>query len=272
MTIMDRAGQGLPLTDVEVIDAHGHMGPWFNFHIRNNDAKGMIATMDRVGIRTICVAAHASCSADPRLGNDLVSEAMRDFPGRFVGYAGVNPHYPEDVEQELAHAFEHGHTMIKLHPACHDYPVDGPNYGPVWDYAKQHNCPVLIHCWEGDRRCDPAACAKVAREHPDVIIILGHSGGPDGIDKGIAEAQKCDRLYLDITGSTHTVGLVEKMVAAVGAERVLYGSDLPFIDPASGIGKVAYARIKEEEKLKILGQNMSRLIPSRTYCAQGAGR
>lgn len=259
--IMEMAGQGLPLWDLDIVDAHGHMGPWHNFHIPRNDAAGMIATMDRIGIRTLCAAAHASCSADPRLGNDLVSQAMRDFPGRFVGYAGVNPHYPQDVESELAHAFETGHTMIKLHPACHDYPVDGRNYLPAWEFAEAHRCPVLIHSWRDDARCDPAACARVGRRHPGVVVILGHSGGPTGIDDAIAEARKWDRLYLDFTGSTNTIGVVEKMVNGVGADRVLYGSDLPFIDASSAIGKLAYAKISDEEKLKILGRNMRQLIP-----------
>ena len=270
-SIMDKVSAGLPLDDLEIVDAHGHMGPYYNFHIQDNDAKSMIATMDRLGIRTICVSAHASVTADPRLGNDMVSQAMRDFPGRFVGYAGVNPNYPKDVEPELSHAFQNGHTMIKLHPSCHDYAVTGPNYGPVWEYAKEYQCPVLIHCWQGDARCEPATCAKVAQDHPDVVIILGHSGGPSGIDEGIAEAQKWDHFYLDITGSTNTIGLIEKMVEGVGADRVLYGSDLPFIDASSAIGKVAYSKISEEDELKILGKNMRQLIPRNIHNKEEVG-
>jgi len=49
-------------------------------------------------------------------------------------------------------------------------------------------------------------------------------------------------------------------VEAVGAERILYGTDFPFIDPFYEFGKVCYTRINEEAKKRILGLNMAEII------------
>lgn len=259
--ILKRARQGLPLDSVTIIDAHGHMGPYFNFYIPWNDAAGMVETMDRLGIDQVCISAHASLGPDMRLGNDLVAHAVGDYPGRFIGYVGANPNYPEDLRGELERCFKRpGMRMIKLHPSLHGYSVNGPNYRPVWEWAVEKGCPVLIHVWEGDKNCDPESCAKVADEFPTVDFIFGHSGGPDGTSQSIEIAKKRDNVYLDLTGSTNTFGLVERFVREVGAEKVLYGSDIPFIDPCGGLAKVVYAKISDREKEMILGGNILRIL------------
>ena len=53
---------------------------------------------------------------------------------------------------------------------------------------------------------------------------------------------------LEITYTTVTRGMIEFLVAEIGADRVLYGSDLPMRDPSPQLGWVAYARISEEDK------------------------
>jgi predicted TIM-barrel fold metal-dependent hydrolase len=50
------------------------------------------------------------------------------------------------------------------------------------------------------------------------------------------------------------------MVKAVGAERVVYGSDMPFLSLPSGIGSVLWADIEESEKRLIFGENARRLF------------
>ena len=49
------------------------------------------------------------------------------------------------------------------------------------------------------------------------------------------------------------------MVAGAGAERVLYGSDIPFVDPRGQLGRVAFARLPDDDLRLILGGNARRL-------------
>ena len=54
--------------------------------------------------------------------------------------------------------------------------------------------------------------------------------------------------------------MLERFVKEVGADKVLFGSDIPFLEPAAEIAKIVYARISESDKKKILGLNMKRLL------------
>ncbi|MGQ9632261.1 MAG: amidohydrolase family protein [bacterium] len=258
---MERARKGLPLEGTRIIDAHGHLGEYFNFHIPQSGAEGMIRVMDRLGIDQICVSAHTALSADYRRGNDAVASAIRSFPGRFVGYAVINPNYPDDVGAELERCFDElGMRLIKLHPALHKYPLTGKNYEPVWDYARRRGCAILIHTWKGDANCDLKEFSLIAAENPEIPLICGHAGGPGASEEAISMAQRYPNVYIDLTGSYNRWGAVEEFVRGVGADRVLYGSDMPFLAAGGGLGKVVYAKIDDAAKRKILGGNMAKLL------------
>ena len=49
------------------------------------------------------------------------------------------------------------------------------------------------------------------------------------------------------------------MVRAVGAQKIVHGSDMPLMDPAFQIGRVTKAEISDAEKQTILVGNARRL-------------
>ena len=251
-----KVSQGLALTDEFVIDAHCHMGRWFNFNIPMGDAAGMVARMDRLGIRACVAAHHSSIGPDFKYGNDEVLRAMTDFPGRIYGYATVNPNYPEaEVVAELDRCISAGMVGVKIHPDSHQCMIDDEKYRPVWEFANEHHLPLLSHTSTNGKN-PVKAFEKLAETYPNVSMILGHSGfGSEGADQSIEAAKKSQNIYLEITGSVIVYGTLERMVEELGAERVLFGTDLPFIDPRPQLGRVAFAKITDEEKRQILGRN-----------------
>jgi len=257
---------GMPLCQETVIDAHCHMGRWYNFNVPNGDASGMVAMMDRLGF-TACIAAHhASIGPDFRYGNDEVIRAMQDFPGRIYGYVGVNPNYPEtELIRELDRCMEAGMVGVKLHPDVHQCPVDDVKYAAVWEYANERHLPVLSHTSTGGRN-PVQTFEKLAEKYPNVAIILGHSGfGSEGAEKSIEAALKFPNIYLEIAGSVITYGILERMVNRVGAKRVLFGTDMPFLDPRPQLGRVAFAKVSDEDKRQILGLNAVRIFGLRVH-------
>ena len=86
----------------------------------------------------------------------------------------------------------------------------------------------------------------------------------------IAEAIS-HNLYLDVASSQPHVGMIERFVKEVGAERVLFGSDMPVLEPAAQLGRVAYAEISEDNKEKILGRNVQQLLEVGKRAAPGQG-
>ena len=66
--------------------------------------------------------------------------------------------------------------------------------------------------------------------------------------------------FLETCSTFRTPGVIEQLVEGAGADRVLYGSDIPLMDPRAQIGKIITAEIDEEAKKLVLGGNARRLL------------
>lgn len=252
---------GRPL-GVFVFDCHGHYGSWLDFPVYQNSAGEMLAVMDRIGIDWLAVSSLDACYCDQRRGNDAAYAVVAAHPDRLLAYAVINPNFPELIEEELARWPKQApRPLIKLHPYLHRYPVTGPNYRAMWEFADRASAVVLSHTWESDPTCGPLLFEPLARQYPGARILLGHSGVTrKGYEEAIQAARGAENLFLDTTGSQSHEGIVEHCVEQVGAERVLFGSDLPFLEAAMGIGRIAFARLPDNRKEAILGLNFKRLI------------
>jgi predicted TIM-barrel fold metal-dependent hydrolase len=237
------------------------MGPYWNFRVPFNGPEGMLVSMNALGIDTSVVCPHISVGPDCAAGNDISHQAAIDYPGRFVGAIGINPNCPDSVMSEIRR-FEGDQAMraFKLHPALHRYPADGKAYRQVYEEAGMRGLPVTTHTWHGDKNCAPSIYAKLSKEYAETTFVLIHSGGSmEGIDDAVSAAKDRGNVYLETSGSL-TFGMVERLVDGIGSERVLFGSDNPFIDPAAQVGKVVYADMDLESKLDVLGRNAQRLF------------
>ncbi len=250
-------GRPLPL---KVIDIHAHIGSYSAFHIPRPDAAAMVEVMDRVGVAATAASASGAWAADMRTGNDLVAEAVRAYPDRFIGYGVINPNYPDDIDAELNRIRDVlGFRMIKVHPAVHQRVITDPAYEPVFAFAGETSMPVLTHTWVGDPHCSPQLCAEAAERFPSVTFIWGHSGGSD--QKAALElAPRLPNVCLEMACSQVFYGQLEHMLNRFPAERILYGSDFCFISLPQQLAKVALADVSDEVKSLILRGNSVRIL------------
>ena len=244
------------------IDAHGHLGEYGQFRVPRGTAGDLIHRMDLMGVERLAISAHAAFASDYRWGNGLAAEAAAQHPGRIFFYAVANPGYPLEIEAELERcAGRPGFVGVKLHPAVHACALEAPAYAAAWRWAGRRRAPVLTHFWKGDTHCGADNVRRVAGAHPEVQLVLAHLGG---FDRGYQElpslAAEFPNLWFDTSGSRHPRGIIEDLTAAGLAGRLLYGSDMPFIDPGSQLGKVLYADVPEEAKRAILRGNALRLF------------
>lgn len=262
--IWEKARAGKPLEDLLVIDPHTHMGPYHNFPIPGNPwAEGMLEVMDEQGVDMAVTAPMIALEGGIREGNQIAIDASKKFPGRFGAFCTINPNFPEkEIREELEWCFQQDcFKGIKIHPGTHDTPGSDPSYLPVWEFAQQHELPILIHTWGTDPRCNPAMFEPIARDYPHARLILGHSGAtPAGIDEAIEVSKRVSNTYLDLTKSIIYHGMLEYMVEELSADRILWGTDLPFICGSGQLGRVAAARLSLDDKRKILGLNAKHLF------------
>jgi len=254
--------EGRPITDIEIIDFHAHLGPYYNMHVPDADAPAMIRNMDRCGIDKAVVSATLSFDTDIVLGNDMTIQALAAFPGRMYGACAVSGNYPEISLDELARMMANpAVVMVKVHPWSTRCKMNDRRMKRIYDFAAERGLFILVHTWlDGDPYGSQDLFAAVAADYPPIKWLMGHSGGPYGSVRAVEIAQKLDNVFLDLTLSMCPAQQVEYFVREVGADRVLFGTDNPFIDPRPQIGRVALARISDEDKVKIFGGNVRRHV------------
>lgn len=246
---------------IPVMDCHGHIGVHPDFPAYKADAEAMLAVMDQLNIEKLAVTSTMACYNDCPRGNAEVDEVLRQYPDRFLGYVTVNPNPPGQAIAELERwSGFHRRPLIKLHPGLHKYPVHGAHYKPVWEYAHEHEAIVLVHTWDSDPNCGPPLFPRIANEHPHARILLGHAGVTwRGYMQALEAAEAAPNLYLDLAGSQHHRLILERCVERIGAERILFGSDMPFLEASMTLAHVLTADLTDASKEQILRLNFQDL-------------
>jgi hypothetical protein len=256
------AGRPLSEAGIEIIDAHGHLGPYRNFGIPDPGADAMVRVMDRCGVARLGISSHLAIGLDWITGNRMTAEAVARHPDRLFGYAVADPHQPGRVREELAHCFDRlGMVALKLHPDLAETPIGDPGYARAWEFAAERGCLVLVHTYHASRFCDPSALRPLAERYPGLPILLVHSGAQTAAFPGaIALARACPNLSLDLSGSFITGPWIAAMVREAGADRVVWSSDIPFIDLRYGLGRAAFAGLDPDALRLVMGGNIKRLL------------
>jgi len=248
--------------DCPVFNTHAHYGPYGAIYFPGRGkAEAMIRSMDRAGVAVAVVSSHAALR-DPKEGNEVTAGAIAAYPDRFRGYVVVNPHYPELAAEAVEHYdrwVERGFVGFKIHPGGHQYPLSGPKYQPMFEFAEAKRIPVLSHTWGNDPNCGSLQVQKIVSDYPNIPFLAGHTiHGEWQAAAAIAKAHP--NVYLELTAAYHVSGLLEYLAAEVGTERILFGDDLPWFDPFHAIGCILSAHIDDEGRRDILYRNAEALF------------
>jgi hypothetical protein len=233
----------------------------------------LLEQMDRLGVeRLILSQGFGQYLSHPtpdhmRQENDRIMQAVRHISGRAYGAVFLSPANVEASLQEFDRCVRDG-PMVSIGELQTDIRCNSPNLDPIVERAVSLNVPIHQHTWikttpkEPDEST-PYDLVELAKRHPDAHFICGHTGGT--WELGIRIIRETKNIYADIAGSDPTSGFIEMAVRELGAERVIYGSDVGGRSFASQIAKVVGAEISDSEKKMILGGNLRRLLqPSLT--------
>ena len=150
---------------------------------------------------------------------------------------------------------------FKFHSDVHETPLTSPAYEPFIELAKGRNVPVLAHGqadtpYSGLERFD-----AVATRHPELKLIVGHSGlWAYGFPRAAEIAASHENVHLDTSGSRITGRDLQRLVREAGREKVLFGSDAIFLDQRHAVGMATKAPLKDDERRAVLHDNAQRLL------------
>ena len=152
---------------------------------------------------------------------------------------------------------------IKLEASlnCRDKKLD-----PIMELAEKLEAIVIHHAWykatgKDGEESDPSDIADLASRFPNVKIVCPHLAGIG--KRGVLDLAPYHNVMVDTSGGQPIAGLVEYAVKKLGAERILFGSDLYGAfgrDPACQLGRVIGANITQHAKKLIIGLNAKRML------------
>ena len=227
----------------------------------------LVRLMDRQGIERLILSQGTSDPLHPspeqlRQQNDRVMAAARRFPDRVWGSVYLSPSYPEFSLQEFDRCVRNG-PMIGVGELEVDKRCNSPELDAFVDRAAALQAPILQHCWlktggNEPGESSPDDLVELARRHPNASFICAHTGG--NWERGIRMIRGTKNICAGIAGSDPTSGFVEMAVRELGAERVVYGSDVGGRSFASQLSKVMGADVPDSAKALILGGNLRRIF------------
>lgn len=248
------------LADCPIHDLHGHMGPFFGGLLHDTDPADMVAAMARAGVHLV-VFCHHDALFNSSIGNRVNIEAVRRFPDRLRAWCGLNPNFPDVLEQDVASFDTHAdvYAGFKMLSDYHLISITDARYASAWTHADQRNLPVLLHTWGGSPYDGPEPIRTVAERYPHAQILLGHSCHGEW-DKAIQLAKDFPAISLDLCAVMDERGILERFVDELGAERIFFGTDIPWFNHHYYIGAVLGSGISDDDCRKIFYQNARRIL------------
>lgn len=258
---------GDDLRKLGIWDVHSHVttpGP-------NPPARmeALLKIADRIGVERLCICMSPPWTYEPtpeqfRKSNDDVLAILKEWSSRVFGFVYLNPKYPKESLAELERCVADGPMIgIKLWVG---WRANKPEVDAIVQRAGELKALILQHTWIKQRgkgnlpeESTPMELAELAARHPTVPLVCGHTGGGDWA-LGIRAIRSQPQVYADLGGGDPVYGEVEMAVRELGANRVLYGSDVAGRSFASQIGRVLGANITTAEKRLILRENLRGLL------------
>jgi hypothetical protein len=255
-----------PVRPFRIWDDHCHLGS-VPGETPEERMTALIRWADRLGIERLLLSQGYCAELHPtpdqfREENDRVMAAVRRFPDRSYGSVYLSPAYPEFSVREFNRCVRDG-PMVSIGEVEADKPCSVPEMDVIVERAVSMKVPILQHTWlkaggNEPGESTPYDVVVIARRHPEVQFVCVHTGGD--WERGIRIIRDTKNVSAEIAGSNPTSGFVEMAVRELGAERVIYGSDVGGRSFASQLGKVLGAEIPDSAKELILGGNLRRLL------------
>jgi predicted TIM-barrel fold metal-dependent hydrolase len=240
-----------------IIDAHAHCDVRFGWV---HTPEVLLRIMDEGGIDQACITGLADIPGDDAESYPRFLAALRAHPKRIVaGYLRLNPWYGARARELFIRSVrEDGIKGLKLHPTTIILPPHAPAVIEFVQLAGELGVPVLFHSGD-DPNAMPLQIGKCAAACPATNIIMGHMGGVFFWEDALRVAQKYPNVYLDPSGNPRP-DIIRKAVDAVGAERVVFGTDMPAMHPRVERMKIELAHLTPEQEALVSHRNIARLM------------
>ena len=212
----------------------------------------------------------------PPVTNDYVARIVAQYPDVFLGFASVDPWKGKVAIAELERAVKTlGLRGLKLHPIAQAFYPNDRRFYPLWETCTALKIPIMFHTGTtgvgagvpggNGLKLDYARpiplLDDIAADFPNLTIIGAHPSWP-WQEEMLALAVHKTNVSIDLSGWSpkYFAPSLVQYANTLLQDRVLFGSDYPFLTPARWMADFEQAGFKPEVREKILLTNAKRLL------------
>lgn len=231
-----------------------------------------VEKMDRLGIETVLIPAlkygnvrHRGLEVD--VPYEVVHELCREYPDRFKGLAGINPHDGMDGVHRMERAIEeYGFVGINIDVYGFDIPLNHRKFYPFYTKCAELDVPVVMQVGHSairtpNKHGKPLLLDDIAIDFPNLDLVGAHTGWP-WTKVLISLAWVHPNVHIGTTGYAPRYwddSLVHFMQAH-GTEKVLWGTNYPVVEHEQSLDQLEEFDLSEEVREKILHDNSARVF------------
>lgn len=222
----------------------------------------LLKEMDEGGV-TLGVAMGRYSGPYGTVSNEDVAAIVREYPGRFVGVASLDPSDRKKAIAQIEKARADGLVGVNFEPGAYPVPMyaDDRRLYPIYAYCEDNNVPVVMMAG-GSAGPDlsytmPVHVDRVAGDFPRMKLAISHGGWP-WVSEILHVAFRRENVY--ISPDQYLAGMPghdEYVRAANGylADRFLYASSYPFTSAKDYLAWFRKLPITPEVMEKLLYRN-----------------
>ena len=205
-----------------------------------------------------------------RIPYEVVVDAVKKFPDRFSGLAGIDPYEGMEGVRELERAVsKFGFIGAHVYPHWFELAPDHAKYYPFYAKCVELGVPIqiqvgqsLIYSPDNPMRSvgQPITIDTIACDFPELKIIGIHIGIP-WHDEMISMAWKHPNVFIgcDAHAPKYWPASFIEYVNSYGQDKVIFGSDFPVIDFKRALDEIRDLNFKREPLSKLLRRNVEKI-------------
>ncbi len=230
----------------------------------------VVEGLQRRGVE-LCVITGRDCEITYGFpaNNNSVLEFVRAYPKLFMGFWGIDPHKGMKAVHEVTHAVkELGMRGIATDPYLAHIPANEARYYPIYSKCCELDVPVFITTAPPPQvpravmdYVDPRHVDIVARDFPELTIIMSHGGYPF-VNEAVFACMRNANVYMDLS-EYELAPMADVYVQALNtciADKVVFASAHPFVEQAEAIEIYNNLNLKDEVRRKVMYENARRIL------------
>ena len=225
-------------------------------------ASGLIRCMDECGVDHSVLLTIATKPKQQKTINDWAASLNS---GRISAFGSIHPEDPEALDW-LDRLAADGFQGIKLHPEFQDFYADSERAIEIYRRASELGLAVVLHAGRDigylpPVKTTPDMLLRAIDRVPDLKLIAAHLGGWMMWDE-VANKLVGTPIYFDTAFLADFIepSLARDIINAHGEDRVLFGSDAPWEDPARTLEFLRSLNLSADRLKKICGENAAGLL------------